>query len=603
MKNTMKKLASLFIVTALMLGMAISVSAAAKPGSITVKATGSSGKLMGDIKAYRIFDLTYTGAGDQQEGAGYGYKLNPKYATLPAGFAADGDYGSGFAQFLSDNASKYPTPTGEALRMYLTGEEDDSSDLFGFTEYFRSYYSWNNEPEYKHSIPEGQTRDLVKIDIPADKLGYYIILTHTNTGVPVSGEHPNNEITGACLLTSTDRNVAINVKTEIPTIKKSVKHVAETPEAWGVEAEDGWRKDTDAAIGDEVIFKIETKAPVILGYVGYMKYEFKIHDAMQPGLNLKTKSNGDTDFDTIKVEGNGKVLKRDVDYYVYQFDTYSVQGEKNAFTVEFIDFIELTKDWTDRNIIVTYPAILNEKATLTENAASGPTDNGNYNFTKLEYSNHPGIYGKVAYSNVDYAIVHTYKAKIFKYAKLNGDGTTKTPLADAEFSIFKGVGNSGEGINPVQFKKVSDGLYKIVADGTSGAITTAVTPADGYITFLGLDAMVYYIVETKAPDGFNKLVNDDGSDMLLDLGIAPNFFNDFIGGVLYNAPGDNKAIKSNWQKYYSTYGSVFCIGVENMGGIRLPDTGGIGTKIFTVAGAGMMIAAAAIMIARKKTDI
>ena len=41
--------------------------------------------------------------------------------------------------------------------------------------------------------------------------------------------------------------------------------------------------------------------------------------------------------------------------------------------------------------------------------------------------------------------------------------------------------------------------------GEGNAVDTITTPKSGKITFEGLDAIAYQLVETKAPDGYNKL--------------------------------------------------------------------------------------------------
>ena len=103
--------------------------------------------------------------------------------------------------------------------------------------------------------------------------------------------------------------------------------------------------------------------------------------------------------------------------------------------------------------------------------------------------------------------VHTFNFTIFKYY-LNG--ADKTGLAKAEFELYKANGEvAGDKVN---IKKVTDGEYRVAtpeeATAESFKSDVIVSGNNGKVLVKGLDAGTYYLRETKAPEGYNKLLSD-----------------------------------------------------------------------------------------------
>ena len=93
------------------------------------------------------------------------------------------------------------------------------------------------------------------------------------------------------------------------------------------------------------------------------------------------------------------------------------------------------------------------------------------------------------------------------------------------------------------------------------------TNARGKLQFVGLKEGTYQLVETVAPDGYNKLA--DPIKVVItasyhDDGTLNEWKADFEGGSAQNGTHQ--------------------IQVQNNKGALLPETGGMGTVIFTVAG-------------------
>lgn len=134
-------------------------------------------------------------------------------------------------------------------------------------------------------------------------------------------------------------------------------------------------------------------------------------------------------------------------------------------------------------------------------------------------------------------------------------------LTGAQFSFKKA---STE--NYLEFVKVSDGVYKLAKEGdaeTTSVLEVGTTDDNkGVLVVQGLGAATYEIEEVKAPDGYSVV---DVADVELTL-----------------------SVKDKVEEVVNTKLST------------LPETGGIGTTIFTIGGCVIMIAAAGLFFASRR---
>ena len=143
-------------------------------------------------------------------------------------------------------------------------------------------------------------------------------------------------------------------------------------------------------------------------------------------------------------------------------------------------------------------------------------------------------------------------------------------LEGAEFQLLKVTPAEEEGAaptkTPINVVKVRDGVYKVALDGEANATTTLVA-TKGTLKITGLDEGNYEFKETKAPKGYK--VNSDNT--------------------AFNITANEKAeVEADAVDFVNTKLS------------SLPETGGIGTTIFTIAGCAIMIAAAGFFFASRK---
>ncbi len=166
---------------------------------------------------------------------------------------------------------------------------------------------------------------------------------------------------------------------------------------------------------------------------------------------------------------------------------------------------------------------------------------------------------------------YSYGFKIYKYT---GDleNEEDTALANAEFILQNESGQYAK------FTLDNDsGIYLFDSwVNTQSEGTTLVSDAEGIIHMDGLNEGTYTVTETKAPDGYNMLKDS------ITVTITPdeNRFDSFT----VNGSYDHQ------------------VNIENNQGSILPGTGGIGTTIFYVVGAILVIGAAVLLITRRRMN-
>lgn len=107
------------------------------------------------------------------------------------------------------------------------------------------------------------------------------------------------------------------------------------------------------------------------------------------------------------------------------------------------------------------------------------------------------------------------------------------------------------------------------------------------VTVTGLDPSTYLLVETTAPDSYNKLSE------------AIQFRVDTYNSAQYAAAGNSyKGFVSDEGTDYTN--GIYAIVVKNFKGIVLPSTGGMGTLLFSIIGVLLMAAALAVVLIKNK---
>ena len=315
-----------------------------------------------------------------------------------------------------------------------------------------------------------------------------------------------------CSLDTTETTVEIQDKNIIPTVDKKVNE------------EGTWGEENTAKIGDTVDFQ----ATITVGK-GTKSYVF--HDKMGTGLTFDSTS--------VKVDGNDLTDKMHLTEQTADGCTFEI-----AFDDDYI----IGRNEGD-TISVTYQAVLNKDVSV---------EYGVNNDAWLKYGDNSSSTKKTTTTKV-------LTFDLVKFKEVNG---TKELLAKAKFKLY----DQETGGTEIPLVKQTDGSYRPAVEGEAGVEIE--TDGTAPIHIVGLDNKIYYLEETEAPKGFNKLTDRvevnlrDGSKNA----IVENGF--YTGGIQ----------------------------VENKSGTLLPSTGGIGTTIFYVVGGILMAAAAVVLVTKKRME-
>ena len=328
-----------------------------------------------------------------------------------------------------------------------------------------------------------------------------------------------------CELNTTKPGVEITDKNQTPTIEKKVQE----------DSDESWGDVNDADIGQIVNFKSTVSAkPGARRYV--------VHDKMDAALEFAGVTSITAGSATL-TEGAGS------DY------TVVTTGLTDGCTFHIV-FAEtyLNSIAADTDIVINYTA------KLTSDAVAGT---GYVNDTWLNY-------GDSQHTEHDSSTTYTWKLPIYKY---HMDGETKTALPGAEFILYKG--------------NEENRVYAQVTEGkltgwttTKTEATTLVSDNNGMIEVEGLDADTYYLEETKAPGGYNKLA---GPVTVV---------------ISHTVSGEGAQNMTHTLKQDAI--DVGRVEIENKSGTELPETGGIGTTIFYVLGSILVIGAVVLLITKKR---
>ena len=269
---------------------------------------------------------------------------------------------------------------------------------------------------------------------------------------------------------------------------------------------------------------------------GFDTYIYEIADTMSDGLTFNR--------DSLAVKVGNADVTGDADKCTI---TYDATTAPNTFKVS----IHVKNCTVGDNITVTYNATVNEKAIAVVSK----------NEAKLTYSNDPTDSTHTTTTPAQKQEVYSSKIVIDKFE--SGSKTTKLP--NAKFVLYKEV-TTDAGTSLVYYKWNTDKKVEWVADKNAATVMT--TNAQGEATFGGLADGTYKLEETKAPAGYNPLT----------------------------APVEVKVAGSSTD---ITKLSVTAE-VENKTGTTLPSTGGMGTTIFYVLGAVLVVGAGVLPVTKKR---
>ena len=353
--------------------------------------------------------------------------------------------------------------------------------------------------------------------------GYYLVY--------VTG---GKEIQSSLVTVDADRST-VNLKTEAPSItKKADKETAE--------------------IGQVVTYTVTGAIPDTTGYDSYV---YKINDELTKGLDFVNNANGTACTDN-KVAV--KVAFTDgTDASTAPTTAALATNNSKKMSLDLSTWVRANQGNKGKAFTVTYYAKVNKDAEVTNN-----------NKASLEYGNNPSDTTTTTPSE---AKTNTYPLDIKKINK-----KTSGLLAGAKFSLYRSETDAKNGENAITVTG-SNGNYVVDPVSTTTEFVSVEKDLGGYnLRVNGLAAGDYWLVETQAPEGFNKLTDSIKVTITKD--------------------GDAEwTVKKN-----NTLEEDKIIDVENSTGSLLPSTGGRGAIAFAVIAALLVFGVAVSFIRDKRKE-
>ena len=322
----------------------------------------------------------------------------------------------------------------------------------------------------------------------------------------------------------TARNVNVTIKSSTPTISKQ-------------QNADGKGATTDDAtigVGKSVTYTLTATVPAYPASADAAEKTFQVVDTMSKGLAF--------DANSVKVmAGTAEVTN---------LFTVKVTGDAtNGTTITFAptNGYDGVAAYANQALTITYNATVTKDAVVHDAMTNGAT---------LEYGNDYNVEGNKVK-------LYTFGLDVLKY---DASDNTQKPLDGAEFTLS----TKEDGSNPISFVKDADGVYHVAGSDEQGA-TTTLAATNGTLALSGLDAGTYYLTETKAPAGYQKLTKP--------------------AKVTITAGKDGAVTETN----PNNKPGFSYVSISNTKGFSLPQTGGMGGLLLTAVavlllGGGISIA-------------
>ena len=523
----MKKIMALMLAAIMMMAMSVTAfaaegatPAAAGANTLTVNVKSGAGVPTQTLKdqtiyLYKLFDVTESGTTGSKN---YAYTVNTA---------------TGYKEVLVaalNNSAITESSTDEAIADAVRNiGNNDSTEVQNFANAFTTQALTKN-PKLDATANSGKLGDVTFYEFTGLDSGYYLVY--------VTG---GKEIQSSLVTVDAD-TTTVNLKSETPSINKTADK-------------------TTVNIGDVVTYTVKGSIP---DTTGYAEYAYKIHDELTKGLDFVNNATGTACTDN-KVAV--KVAFTNATDAGKAPTEATLDAENNRkMSLDLSAWIRANQENKGKEFTVIYYAKVNKDAEVTNN-----------NKASLEYGNNPNDTTTTTPSE---AKTNTYPLDINKIKK-----GSEEKLAGAKFRLYSSEADAkaNDESKAIKVSPVVAGVAgSYVVDPTSSTTefesVKDITGAGYNLRVNGLAEGTYYLVETQAPEGFNKLTDPIKVTITKD--------SDTNWNVKKNDIAEDDKI----------------IDVENSTGSLLPSTGGRGAIVFAVIAALLVFGVAVSFIRDKRKE-
>jgi LPXTG-motif cell wall-anchored protein len=526
----------------------------ANAATITINQNNTDGTAGAETYvAYKIFDVTKTSAQaswsqtDDNLGAGtaegFAYTVNAESAWINVL-----QHSGYFTLTLSAEGDKYTV----ALVDPDTSTTDNENNTEAKAKEIAAYLLANKpvtlaSVDKKYDMTSNGTTATATVDD-----GYYLITSSLGTNLVVATS-----------------SITINTKNDYISDEKTVEKASVT-------------------VGENATYYIKVTLPASID----QSKPVTVHDVLDEHLKFNNDSVQVTA--AIKTSDLGDTAPKDRTYDAIGSSYTLVEGDSVSETSGEKCTFEIVIPATQ------VAAIMDAGKTVTGTGADAVTT---YNSTTIFFKYTAELLSTAAndtgYVNKEFSTYSEYttqptnpevKTYDFSFTKVDGDSTK---LDGAEFELYAAWDSSTNKASgdPIAFLKNADKVTYEKADTDDAAADTTTTivvdsktnnAATHVIGLGGADNTTgtnYYLVETKEPAGFNKL-------------IAP---------IIVNVKDDGTITVSYNGTTLTSTNDAFDV-VNNSGSV-LPSTGGIGTTIFYILGSLLVLGAGIILVTKRRMSV
>ena len=514
--KSIKRIIALLLTAVMTMTMSVTAFAASPNCSLTVNVKGGQDLKGQTINLYKLFDVTVSSD-----------KKNYSYTVSNA---------KGYKDALVEVLGSPITTNSKDEEIAKAVKDLGKNNSIGVQNFANKFTAKTLKSNLASTATSNKIADSKKSHTFTDlAAGYYLVY--------VTG---GKEIQSSLVTVEEGKTNTVNLKTEAPSITKKAEQAT-------------------VSIGQVVKYTVTGSVP---DTTGYDQYVYTIRDELSKGLDFVNDVNG-TALETGDTTVNVTVAFKDagVTDAVKAPTTASLSGEnKRTMALNLSEWVRANQANKGKEFTVTYYAKVNNKAVVTEK-----------NSATLEYGNNPRDTTTTTPSE---AKTPTYPLDINKTKKGSDE-----KLAGAKFRLYSSEvdANANDESKAIKVSPVVAGVAgNYVVDPTSDNTvfeSVASIEGQGYNLHVnGLAEGTYYLVETEAPAGYNKLT-------------API-------KVTITKTGDTEWTISK----DGTEETDKIIDVENSTGSLLPSTGGMGTIAFTVVAALLVLGVAVSFIRDRKRE-